>query len=183
MVMSTAANPRRQGRSTGHPTILGTRRLRSRSFEGPAVSAWFQPRGRRVLRARAGAGRGPGDLPATAVVDLWGARMVLGCRAPFWTWRTVPARWPASGVLGGGSGSWVIMLRPWTSRYSDPSARTGACKTARCVRAYTWGIGRANLRIRRLGVRVPSGAQVVRRAYSWLAMCPSAVWVRCGSRW
>ena len=38
-------------------------------------------------------------------------------------------------------------------------------------------------RVRRLGVRVPSGAQVVSRAYSWLAMCRAAVWVRCGSRW
>src|SRR5438552_10280156 len=87
--------------STRHPTVLGTRRPRSRRPRRTSVSAWSStavpcPMG------RAGSWPRTGTCPAL-VVDLWGAPMVLGCRAPYWTWRTIPARWPASSPPSVGS--------------------------------------------------------------------------------
>src|SRR6266700_3674053 len=61
-----------------------------------------------------------------------------GCTAPF----QHAGRYP--GFSQGGFGGEPIMLRPWTSRYSDPSTWTGACKTACSVRVYTRGSGQVS---------------------------------------
>jgi len=122
------------GRGSGR-----TRRLRT------AANRAGRDQRRPLESGRAAPPCAPGGRSCGDVVDLAGAPMVLGCCLPEWTCRTVPARWPATAPLAGEPSAEPIMLRPWTSRYSDPSTWTGACKTALSVRAYTWGIGWAGL--------------------------------------
>ncbi len=104
--------------------------------------------------------------------------MVLGCCLPEWTHRTVPARSPISGLLPGASVGEPIMLRPWTSRYSDPSTWTRACKTARSVRVYTWESGALGIRTtdQKVGGSSPFGRAT--RLRPWPAETPATALIR-----